>query len=87
MVGFQLHGVDKSTWYRLPPACADKDHFYGLQHLVRPRLSALHRSLVAKTHGLGCCVQDELTAAFEYCALAAEVVTAQPTPFGALARL
>ena len=37
MVGFQLHGVDKSTWYRLPPACADKDHFYGLQHLVRPR--------------------------------------------------
>ncbi len=63
VVGFQLHGVDKSTWYRLPPACADRDHFYGLQHL------------------------DELTAAFEYCALAAEVVSAQPTPFGALARL
>lgn len=63
IVGFQLHGVDKSTWYRLPPACADHDHFYGLQHL------------------------DELTAAFEYCALAAEVVSAQPTPFGALARL
>jgi hypothetical protein len=63
VVGFQLHGVDKSTWYRLPPACADRDHFYGLQHL------------------------DELTAAFEYCALAAEVVSTQPTPFGALARL
>lgn len=63
VVGFQLHGVDKSTWYRLPPACADRDHFYGLQHL------------------------DEITAAFEYCALAAEVVSTQPTPFGALARL
>ena len=63
VVGFQLHGVEKSTWYRLPPACADRDHFYGLQHL------------------------DEITAAFEYCALAAEVVSTQPTPFGALARL
>ena len=52
-----------------------------------PPLSQSPCTARCKTHGLGYCVQDELTAAFEYCALAAEVVTAQPTPFGALARL